>query len=239
MFGRPHVGLFSPHDSIHTLRPLDSTDSELDPTHNNVETPSNGDLISYIPGLNYLSNLFLLWHSSQQSHNNTVSGLQEHIHLVQRAIDDLPAELRWRGGLSRPPRSNFGTDVQIANLYITQLHIRSNLLEQLLRLARAESTSITSEKIISDRQSIVDDLLEILYHMPRETLEANGHSLVPKIRDIGAALLDEVRIGENPGPMSAKGKADLERLLEKLNKLDFRAELHCARTETESTNEVD
>jgi hypothetical protein len=179
--------------------------------------------MSYIPGLNHLSNLFLLWHSSQQAHNTTIIGLQEHITLVRRALDDLPAELRWRGGLSRPPRSNFGTDVQIANLYITQLHIRSNLLEQMDRLTKDLPDLSTSQNIVAQRQSIVEDSLEILSHMPRETLEANGHSLVPKIRDIGAALLDEV-IGESRGTMSESARLDLERLLEKLENLDFRPE---------------
>jgi hypothetical protein len=232
MFGRPHVGLLSPKDKVQSLRPLDITDNDLDPSWH-PEGQWHGDTISYIPGLNFLSDLFLLWHASQQPHNNTLQGLQEHINLVQRSLDDLPAELRWRGGLSRPPRSNFGTDVQIANLYITQLHIRSNLLEQSHRLAKADSPMITSQQIISERQNIVDDLLEILSHMPRETLEANGHSLVPKVRDIGAALLDEVRVGESPGPVSGKAKEDLDRLLGKLETLDYRPELNCERMETE------
>lgn len=223
MFGRPYIGLLTPQDSIHSLRPLDLTDTELDP-HLPFDSPWHGDTMSYIPGLNHLSNLFLLWHSSQQTHNNNPTGIQEHINLVQRALDDLPAELRWRGGLSRPPRSNFGTDVQIANLYITQLHIRSNLLEQLDRSTRGQSDLSTSQNIIAQRQSVVEDSLEILSHMPRETLEANGHSLVPKIRDIGAALLDEVRMGESPVIVSKQARVDLVRLLERLETLDFRPE---------------
>lgn len=140
MLGRPYVGLLTSQDNIQSLRPLDLTDTELDPNLLS-DSPWHGDMMSYIPGLNYLSNLFLLWHSSQQGHNHNPTGLQEHINLVQRALDDLPAELRWRGGLSRPPRSNFGTDVQIANLYITQLHIRSNLLEQLDRTSKDQNRS--------------------------------------------------------------------------------------------------
>jgi len=225
MFGRPYVGLLTPQDNIQSMRPLDLADAELDPTIS-TEGHWHGDTMSYVPGLNHLSTLFLLWHSSQQLHNHTIDGLQEHINLVQRALDDLPAELRWRGGLSRPPRSNFGTDVQVANLYITQLHIRSNLLEQLDRLAKGQADLVTSENIAAQRQSIVEDSLEILSHMPRETLEANGHSLVPKIRDIGSALLDEVRMVENSQAVSGQARHDLQRLLEKLEKLDYRPELN-------------
>lgn len=226
MFARPYVGLLTPQDNVQSLRPLDLTDSELDPSFVSSGNPWHGDTMSYIPGLNYLSNLFLLWHSSQKHHNNTITGLQEHITLTQRALDDLPAELRWRGGLSRPPRSNFGTDVQVANLYITQLHIRSSLLEQLGRLAKGQADLLISQNIFSQRQSIVEDSLEILSHMPRETLEANGHSLVPKIRDIGSALLDEVRMIEGAQLVSEPARNDLQRLLEKLEILDFRPEFN-------------
>ena len=225
MFGRPYIGLLTPQDNIQSLRPLDLTDEDLDPTFPSAETNWHGKGMSYVPGLNHLSNLFLLWHSSQQLHNKSVHGLQEHINLVQRALDGLPAELRWRGGLSRPPRSNFGTDVQVANLYITQLHIRSNLLEQLDRLSKDQNNPVISQNIASQRQSIVEDTLEILSHMPRETLEANGHSLVPKLRDIGAALLDEVGAVRGSQLTNEKASSDLRRLLEKLETLDYRPEL--------------
>ena len=226
MFGRPHIGLLSHQDNFNLLRPLGLVDCDLDPKFVSPNSHWHGDNISYVPGLNFLSNLFMLWHSSQQDHNKSIDRMQEHIVLVQRALDDLPAELRWRGGLSRPPRSNFGTDVQVANLYITQLHIRSNLLEQLDRLSGGQSDVLTSQSIASQRQSIVEDALEILSHMPRETLEANGHSLVPKIRDVGAALLDEVRMTAGSYLGNEQAREDLRRLLEKLGKLDFRPVLN-------------
>ncbi|KAH8652645.1 hypothetical protein BGZ60DRAFT_533508 [Tricladium varicosporioides] len=224
MYRRPSFGLLSPNDNLEQLRPLDLVDSQLDPITAQDHTPWHGDTMSYIPGLNFLSDLFLIWHSSQQTHNRTLLGIQHHIDLVSRALDGLPTELRWRGGLSRPPRSNFGTDVQVANLYITQLHIRSNLLEQLGELKESQDL-IPAREESSARQGIIDDLLEILSHMSRETLEANGHCLGPKIRDIGSALLDEVRVGERNGNVSEKARRDLLALLEKLETLDFRPEL--------------
>jgi hypothetical protein len=62
--------------------------------------------------------------------------------------------------------------------------------------------------------------------MSEETLEANGHSLLPKIRDIGSVLLDEVRISDEQYTSSENGSIDessyyqkssleLKRLLEK------------------------
>jgi hypothetical protein len=220
LHGRPHVGLLSPKDNIEALRPLEISDNELDPTFAGQRDHWHGNDRSYIPGLNYLSKLFLLWHASQQVNNDTLSHLQTHMDLVQCALDYLPPELRWRGGLSKPPRSNFGTEVQTANLYITQLHIRSNLLEQMNNLSKSLGATTTPSEIINERQNIVSDMLEILYHMPQETLEANGPSLIPKIRDIGSALLDEVRTGDRPQPHGSKASANLDRLLAKLESLD-------------------
>jgi hypothetical protein len=204
---------------------LELSDNELDSTHVLNDGDWDGNTKSYIPGLNYLSKLFILWHQSQQGTNKTVEHFQHYTNLVHRALDYLPPELKWRGGLSRPPQSNFGTDVQMANLYITQLHIRSNLLEQMNRAFKNAVTPQTSSQIIIERQGIVEDMLEILYHMPQETLEANGHSLVPKIRDIGSALLDEVRTGGQSQGISPKASANLERLLAKLESLDVQPQL--------------
>jgi hypothetical protein len=227
MYGRDSVGLMSPRDDLEFLRPLDLSDLQIDPSLPINDDQWHGDMVSYVPGLNFLSNLFLIWYSSQQGHNRNVPGVQAHIEQINRALDDLPTELRWRGGLSRPPRSNFGTDVQIANLYITQLHIRSNLFEQLQVLLQKglHYTPAELENIPIERQRIVDDLLEILSHTTQETLEANGHSLVPKIRDIGAVLLDQIKAGETTGTVSEKAQRNLERLLQKLEALDFHPEM--------------
>jgi len=246
-------------------------DTELDPTNIDPSNLWHGDTVTYVPGLNYLTHLFYLWHSSQQTFPLSVPHIQQHMTYIQRALDTLPPELRWRGGLSRPPGSNFGTDVQTANLYITQLHIRSSLLEQMYTLSKSLPTSpaldgriasqgpnLHKDEIRKQRAEIVKDLLEILYHMSEETLEANGHSkcgilesiltiaifqtvvnhltsttgLVPKVRDIGSALLDEMRVGDsqlNSGESDGSGafssqeaSLDLRRLLEKLERLDFR-----------------
>jgi hypothetical protein len=233
LLGRPYIGLLSPQDNIDALIPLEITDAELDLLQPEPDSDWHGNYISYIPGLNYLSKLFLLWHESQQSSNQTLDQTLVYINLVQRALDYLPPELRWRGGLSRPPRSNFGTDVQTANLYITQLHIRSNLLEQMDHLSQRLSIAGTLPNIASERQRVVDDMLEILYQLPKETLEANGYSLVPKIRDIGFALLPEVRKRNTPNLTTP---SNLDRLLAKLETLDVRPYQHSNQTSPASTS---
>jgi hypothetical protein len=213
--GRQFLNLLAPSDNLEALTPLEITDLELYPSLP-ASTPSwHGDKMSYIPGLNHLVNLFMIWYQSQQEYAISLSRLQHYVELVHSALDHLPPELRWRGGLSRPPKSNFGTDVQTVNLYITQIHIRSSLLEQMDRLATEQGATETLAEIVKERQRIIDDMLAIVYQMPEETLEANGHSLVPKLRDIGLDLLRE-------GPDTGTTLVNLDRLLAKLERLDFR-----------------
>lgn len=57
--------------------------------------------------------------------------------------------------------------------------------------------------------------LAIVYQMPESTLEANGHSLVGKLRDIGLSLLND---SQHPDVAFA----NLDRLLAKLDRLDVR-----------------
>jgi hypothetical protein len=215
LVGRPYLALFNPLDSVDALRPLEITDDELEAYVLDPNSPWHGDTMSYIPGLNYLSDLFTIWYQSQNEHPITLSRLQNYIQQINSALDHLPSELRWRGGLSRPPKSNFATDVQTVNLYITQVHIRSNLLEQLGKLATEENADKIIAEVAKERQRGIDDMLAIVYQVPQETLEANGSSLVRKLRDIGLALLHEDTDASN-------ALVNLDRLLAKLDRLDFR-----------------
>lgn len=224
---RPYISILSPHDNTNELKPLEIADKDLAQDMNFVDD-WHGDRISYIPGLNQLTRLFMLWHESQQTSHERLSLLQGYLQQVHAAVDYLPPALRWRGGLSRPPQSNFGTDVQTVNIYITQLHIRLYLLDQIDHLLKEKGATSTSPEITIERQRIVDDMLAILYQMPEDTLEANGVSLVPKIRAIGLALLNE---DANPDVVLV----NLDRLLAKLEILDFYPQTHLEQISPVST----
>lgn len=214
MFGKLAVALQSHQEPLSHLRPAAVSDNDLDP-HGNEADPTaaawHGDYTPYTPGLNSLSDLFLVWHETQSTpHPDPSIALQTYQAKVQNVIDSLPPELRWRGGLSRPPHVTLGHDAQIANIFITSLHVQSNLLQ---RFGPAEC--------LPQHQRIIDDLLEVLYHLPREVFDSNGSSVVPKIRDIGAAYLEQNAVAEEHGPgngSSVRGK--IERLLRKLDDLD-------------------
>ena len=216
MLGRLAIGLATPGYESICARPLPLSDNQLDPLTpgQTDETPWHGDNTSYIPGLNSLYSLFRVWHEIQSTPPNRdpEEFIDRFLRMVQQVIDNLPPELRWRGGLSRPPGATKGHDVQIANLFVTSLHLRSNILQKFG----------TAGPYGAQHQRIVDDLLEVLYHMPQAVFEANGPSLVPKIRDIGAAYLEQFR--EEGGANHVRirdGKQRLERLLSRLDDLDY------------------
>ncbi|KAH8900007.1 hypothetical protein GQ53DRAFT_816042 [Thozetella sp. PMI_491] len=96
-------------------------------------------------------------------------------------------------------RLYIGHDAQMVNILITSLCIKSNLLQQF------GSFDLAHQNIISDALSA----------------EANGASLVLKLRDIGAAYLEElnVRIHRCSDEVSKK---KVEHLVEQLDASDYR-----------------
>lgn len=218
MHGRPLVILRQPYDHIHALIPREVTDEQL--IGGSDTSQQEGVPLSrcYIAGLNALSSLFRVWQSSQAVPTQTMENLQEHIVRSQEALANLPPELTWH---EVPSQTNdFAFDVQKVNLKITQLHVRSNLLEQMNTIAKNECFRFTPDAIIDERHRVVDELLETLYRVPKEVFDANGYSIVPKIRDIGSALLDELRTGSHGRTLQAS--ISLDKLLAKLEELDIR-----------------
>jgi hypothetical protein len=215
IFGRLPISLLSQDRIENFPRPLPLSDDQMEPATPDMchEPPWHGDNTTYVPGLNSLSDLFLIWQQVQQvvADTDPQATITRYLIKVQHVLDSLPPELRWRGGLSRPANVTEGHDVQIANLFVTSLNIRSNILQKF-------GPTITSAQ---EHQKIVDDLLEILYHLPRAVFDANGSSLVPKIRDIGAAYLEQTQSGNGVSEVEiGDARVKLERLLRKLDDLD-------------------
>jgi hypothetical protein len=216
-------------------KPRDLTDLELvviPPVETTALPPSpeawHGNSTSYIPGLNALIRVFMVWVKSQQGDLLDLVHLRKYLNLALSSLDDLPPPLRWRGGLSRPAKSNFGTDVQMVNLYITQIHIRSFLLDQMHRAAGQQNDHAIILQVLNARQNLVDDMLAIVYQMPEDTLEANGVSLISKLRDIGLSLLSENTSSEG-------SLTNLDRLLYKLDRLDVRRQSQVDSTSPETS----
>lgn len=137
--------------------PQDLTDTELGASATGQKL-WHGASTSYVPGLVALAGLFLLWYRSQQDDCTSLQHLRHNMDMVSASLDNLPPFLRWRGGLSRPSKSNFGTDVQMVNLYITQIHIRSFLMDQMHQVALTQNDTVMMSELTTSRQTLVDDM---------------------------------------------------------------------------------
>ncbi|CAI6335596.1 unnamed protein product [Periconia digitata] len=222
MHGRPLVVLRQPHDHVNALIPLEVSDEQLSKGGSElVDGEDYPQTDSYIAGLNVLSRLFLVWQSSQAIAAQSMDNLQRHISQAQQVLAGLPPELTWHEK-EKPvqTKKEFAFTVQKVNLKVTQLHVRSNLLEQMNTIAKDQQLRFTPHAIIEERHQVVDELLETLYRVPKEVFDANGYSIVPKIRDIGSALLDELRTGMHG--RTSQASTSLDKLLAKLEELDMR-----------------
>ncbi|KAJ5377794.1 uncharacterized protein N7496_005203 [Penicillium cataractarum] len=211
ILGRLPISILAQDQLDAFARPLEKSDEQLDPPVAQEDCQEwHGNYTSYVPGLNCLSNLYLIWQEARST--NSSNPVETYLKGLQRVMDNFPPELRWRGGLSRPSNVTYGHDVQVANLFVTSLHIRSNLIQRFG----------TPEIRLKEHPKIIDDLLEVLYHLPQAVFDANGSSLVPKIRDMGAAYLEQIRMtGLERSDRDDESQGKLTRLLQKLDELDY------------------
>ncbi|KAH7116446.1 hypothetical protein EDB81DRAFT_819592 [Dactylonectria macrodidyma] len=206
---------------LETMRPLPLSDAELgvpDPELDlsmlwpgAAETWLRDDE-QFITGLNSLIDIMLVWEDAKgdMTYKAPTDTLRESMAWIQAVLDNLIPELRWNGGLARFPQPCRGHVAQTVNILITSLYLKSNLLQNL-----GPIPGIT-------HHSIVSDVLEILEHMSEEVHEDNGFSLVKKVRDIGAAYLQELRVtGDEPMQVvNESAQRTVNTLLARLERLD-------------------
>ncbi|VUC29315.1 unnamed protein product [Clonostachys rosea] len=213
--GQPHLTFLPFNQDLEHLRPKPILDRDLYPSSAPEDyAPSwPEDEIPFIPGLNSLIDIFLIWEKGKVdiATKPPEEVLTRAMERIQTALDGLRPELRWRGGLTRFPRGAWGHEVQMVNILITALSIKSNFLQHLGSLL----PGIT-------HQDIVSDVLEILNHLPQPVFETNGCAAVHKIRDIGSAYLTELRIGSGVVVGDNQAQEKVYQLLNKLDSLDFR-----------------
>ncbi|CAH0058188.1 unnamed protein product [Clonostachys solani] len=115
------------------LRPRCLSDEELPPAEDLIPgiCTSHDDTIDYVTGFNAHADLILTWwHAKADSeHKSPREVIDRGLERLQGILDGLPPELRWRGGLSRDPRATRGHEMQMLNIMISFLYIKSNLLE--------------------------------------------------------------------------------------------------------------
>lgn len=123
--------LREPHEH---LRPRIVTDKELEYTETPLTsaTDSPNDEPTYVPGLNAVADLYKVWWHAKENHKQQGDSdtLQKSLSDIQIILDNLPPELRWRGGLSRDPRAAEGHEIQMINILVSSFHVKSNLLQR-------------------------------------------------------------------------------------------------------------
>lgn len=109
-----------------------------------------------------------------------------------------------------------GHDIQIANLFISSLHIRSKLVRKLGSTAGQHG----------QQELILNDLSQILSHLPDSAFNANGSSMISKIRDIGAAYLEELELTATTTSTTNLGNEKMTMILRRLDDLDCWNNVH-------------
>lgn len=135
LMGHSHMTLHPFNEPYAQLRPQCLTDSDMDQTPISLAgiPASTEDEKHYVPGLNAFADLFMTWWHAKLdiAHKTPTEALRGGLAHVQHVLDNLPPEIRWRGGLSRPPGATLGHDKQMVHVLITSLYIKSNLLQRI------------------------------------------------------------------------------------------------------------
>ena len=131
--GHSHVTHHPPNKPYTQLRPRNLADMDLDPTPTSYKRipPLPQDRRTYIPGMEACADVFMAWWHvrSDWAHLPPEQALGRGYTHIQHALDGLPPELRWRGGLSCPPGASWGHDAQMAQIFVSSLYVKSNLLQ--------------------------------------------------------------------------------------------------------------
>lgn len=137
------------------MRPKSILDRDLYPSSTPKDYAPNWpeDEIPFIPGLNSLIDIFLIWEKGKVdiATKPPEEVLTRAMERIQTALDGLRPELRWRGGLTRFPRGAWGHEVQMVNILITALSIKSNFLQHLGSLL----PGITHQDIVRSVNSLI------------------------------------------------------------------------------------
>ncbi|TLS22955.1 uncharacterized protein PpBr36_06223 [Pyricularia pennisetigena] len=215
------------HDDLTSLRPQDLNDLSLSVglyQQLSVDdlSPWHGDQISYIPALLGLADLFMVWHRAQnavmRNDDEAQAALTTYLADLQSVMDSLPPELRWRGSAAMPATSTcvtMGHQAQVANLMVTSLYIRSDLLRKF-----PPADDAGRRRHYQEHERVVDGLIDVMWNVPDSVLEHDGRHVIPKLRECAAAYGEYISLELDGVKVLPAGKAKLELLLKKLDIID-------------------
>ncbi|KAF2678443.1 hypothetical protein K458DRAFT_138954 [Lentithecium fluviatile CBS 122367] len=176
-------------------------------------------------------------------------GLGALLHIIkklQATLEELPEELKISTldpelqfpdhNSSMSPSLTHQFDTMRANIHITSLYIQSTILEACSNAftnpqadnsssprdeARSSSEHTPRTQLWMFRKSIAKELLEVLNFCSSRTLEANGSSMIVKIREIAATLLDSDDYLETTSEQEEQSRQYVTQFADILANLDY------------------
>ncbi|KAI0409198.1 hypothetical protein F4802DRAFT_604474 [Xylaria palmicola] len=124
-------------------------------------------------------------------------------------------------------RRQLQTEIQKANIHVSQLATRSYFVERYLNLRDAHPENVQGVKydrddmVAEERELVVQDLLTVLTSISQQHLEPNGQSMISKIRQVASTLVEAA--SERKGPVAIKAEDYLRRFIDILVKLEVGA----------------
>jgi hypothetical protein len=175
--------------------------------------------------------------SNAHAPSRGLAAIVDIFHALGSIMESLPQELRFDGPGHEQPSPN-GTDhlpdpfkIMAANIHITSLYLQSAILETFASSTRTvvsadmsdEATRVRTQ-IWTLRESIAQELLQLLESCPPWTVEANGASMIGKIREIASTLLNsDEDEGLRQAEQEATSREYVQKFVEILSNLDFGA----------------
>ncbi|KAE9370012.1 hypothetical protein N431DRAFT_468098 [Stipitochalara longipes BDJ] len=164
-----------------------------------------------------------------------IDSLRQMLRNLANVLNDLPQELQITA--NRPPDLSTNCiqyNIMKANIHVTRLFFQSTILERCstvfydssgleenLEIIFLSQEQIAKIELWKARDMIATELLDVLNHCTRDSLEANGASVVIKIRSIASTLLgrdDERIIGSD---IAQRAEHYLQNFIEVLSVLDY------------------
>lgn len=177
---------------------------------------------SYVPGLTLLSGLYKTYAESFQMRTDEnlapavrFESISSTLQKIRHYLDNVPVQLRWE---ENNKVHGIGFEVQKANLYVSRMHLSSVLLEQCHMLENSSPDLKGSIDLELERRHVITETLRIIKTISRRALEANGHSMVRRVRQVASTLVEIIQSQKDSDTTNAR--KELSEFVEILSLLD-------------------
>lgn len=187
------------------LIPMDLSDAELERMNaaggsNEYGATQFSDLLvpsakGYAAAFSLLSGLFRIYVCGYpQRLDETLPRVERYkmtcdaLQKVRHCFDNVPLQLRWD---ENNKVHGVGFEVQKASLYVSRMQLSSVLLDQCYQLgSSSDDPEMNVQDLDRQKRLVVSETLKIIKTISRRALEANGESMISRIRSVASTLVD-------------------------------------------------